>query len=242
MKNICFFGSTFVGLRILKYLVENNYSVGFVGVPNDNEKEIEALARKENIKFGPIANFLENLLSNEYYWLVNAWSPVILKERDLEKFQRRINLHPSYLPWGRGSHSASWSILEKVPHGVALVEMNKDIDAAPVFARKIIDSDLVSTGKTLAQQSKNILIDTFIEYWKEIFEESIVPIDLSAEAGSYHTKKETEEDRVRSADEYLTLESAIRWINAHDFSPHNCALLRYENELYSVKLTISKLD
>jgi len=47
-----------------------------------------------------------------------------------------INLHPSYLPYNRGSHPHIWSLIEGTPAGVSLHYMVESIDEGPIIDKK----------------------------------------------------------------------------------------------------------
>jgi methionyl-tRNA formyltransferase len=65
---------------------------------------------------------------------------------------RIINLHPSYLPFGRGAHPNFWAWKNGEPHGVTIHAVDEGLDTGPIFARKKVeftgDESLVTLEST----------------------------------------------------------------------------------------------
>ena len=242
-KNICVFCSTFVGLETVIHLLEGNYPLGLVAVPDyGSNQQLVELCKESGVKCSLVDDAVEEINDGEFYWLINAWCSKILKANLLSKFNKRINFHPSFIPWGRGSHSASWSLLEDSKFGVSLIEMEEDIDAGKIYAQREIKFDLMTRASELSGIAKKKLCELFKDRWHEIYSGNVLLIDPETYgSGSYHLIKELEETRLLKLEQQTTVENFIRIVNAHDFLPTSGAKVKIQGDFYSIKIELKKL-
>ena len=118
-----------VSLTILKYIYKKKDNITVCVI--DNNKEILGFLKKNKIKFKKnYKDFLKyNLKSNDFDWLLNIWSPLILKKEFLKKFRNNLNLHPSYLPYSKGKDPYVWTVQNEFPVGVTIHEMTEKLDS-----------------------------------------------------------------------------------------------------------------
>ena len=153
---ICLCCSKYVGYEVLKFLVDNSYPIALVAVTDyETNEDILALCDLKDIERCSVDEALTYVKEREYYWLINAWCSTIFKDDFLSKFTKRLNLHPSFFPWGRGSDSASWSILEQSKFGVSLIEMEEEIDAGGLYSQAEIEYDLTAKAAHLNDSAKH---------------------------------------------------------------------------------------
>jgi methionyl-tRNA formyltransferase len=56
--------------------------------------------------------------------------------KSITKGERCINIHPGYNPYNRGMFPHVWSIINKLPAGVTIHEMDEGIDSGPIIAQE----------------------------------------------------------------------------------------------------------
>lgn len=78
-----------------------------------------------------------------------------------------VNLHPSLLPFGRGSFPATWAIWEETPYGGSAHLMVESIDAGPILAQLEVPIEETDTSFSLYRKGLDSL-------WT-IFEAAVVP-------------------------------------------------------------------
>ena len=66
---------------------------------------------------------------NYFDWLLNLWGNYIFSAELISRAHRSLNIHPSFLPYGRGSDSVVWSIRYGHPAGVTLHQITNEIAA-----------------------------------------------------------------------------------------------------------------
>lgn len=116
-------------------------------------------------------------------WHIDMYKPThvicfgyrhIIKEDVISAMPRNriLNLHPSYLPWGRGAHPNFWAWKNDEPHGVTIHVIDSGLDTGPIFSRKKVEflgaestMTLQSTYDTLELE----LIGHFGFVWRDIF-------------------------------------------------------------------------
>lgn len=50
-----------------------------------------------------------------------------------------LNLHPSYLPYNRGWHTPTWSIIDETPYGATLHWVEESLDSGDIAMQKRVD-------------------------------------------------------------------------------------------------------
>ena len=58
-----------------------------------------------------------------------------------------INLHPSFLPYGRGKHSNVWAIINNEPFGATISSLDFQIDNGGVYCQKKLELNLIVLQK-----------------------------------------------------------------------------------------------
>ena len=226
----------------MKFLVDSSYPIALVAVTDyETNKDILALCDSKGINCCRVDEALTDVKEGEYYWLINAWCSTIFKGDFLSKFTKRLNLHPSYYPWGRGSDSASWSILEQSKYGVSLIEMEEEIDAGGLYSRAEIEYDLTTKAAHLNDSAKHKLVELFAESWPAIFAERVVAQEVDKAIGSYHVKKDKMALTTIDHNEKTTFMELLRIAAALDFLPKTGAKIVVNGEEYFVEINLSRV-
>jgi methionyl-tRNA formyltransferase len=86
----------------------------------------------------------------------------ILKQDDLDKFKYGvINIHPSLLPYGRGSDPCVWAIYDNQPSGITIHWIDEGIDTGNLLFQLPVEKGLLETGESLYYK--------LISYYKYVF-------------------------------------------------------------------------
>ena len=128
------------------------------------------------------------------YLISNGYAP-ILKEPIVSEYQRRIiNIHPAYLPDGRGIYPNFWSYFQGSPKGVTIHYIDGGIDTGDIIVRAesefSSDETLSSTLAKLVQQVEQLFYDNWASIVSGTHE--LVVQDKSDTAISYHSRNESE--------------------------------------------------
>jgi len=130
----------------------------------------------------PVRDFLEereHLLTcesdiNEAEWGTHADIVVsycykhILKPETLARYDGAVNLHNSYLPWGRGSNPLFWSVMNSEPTGVSIHWMDKGLDTGPLIAQQSVMIHNDMTFREAYEAQHRVLSQLFIQHWPHI--------------------------------------------------------------------------
>ncbi len=167
-------------LDILDFIVSKKITIDII-VCNSNNIKIKNLIFRKYKKIKTIgSNKLYNKENIKIFKKYNidiillAWWPYIIKEPILTLPNRYIiNMHPSYLPYGRGKHPYFWNIIEKTKFGASLHIVNKNIDEGSIIAREVINVDWEDTGFTLREKSRESLFNLFKKNFSKIMKGKI---------------------------------------------------------------------
>jgi len=229
-----------VGADVLSFLINKKVHINLVIVSTSEDEEIIARCIQSNIPYQFFSQqLIQHMITDEYEpgWLINAWSPHILPDTLLKKFSNNINLHPSYVPFGKGSDSATWAIIEDSPIGVSIISMTEKLDEGVIYAQKKVEVPFSINGRELAEMLKNELVSLFANQWENIVSNRVTTISqTSLGEGTFHKKKETRKDREKDLQNFNSAESFIRWALAHNFG--NGPVLIKDDDKYEVNLTL----
>jgi folate-dependent phosphoribosylglycinamide formyltransferase PurN len=158
--------------RIVSFLEEMGNSTSIAEEPIDL-----AFAKQNKIEF----------------FISNGYAPILKPPLTTEYAGRIINIHPSYLPYGRGIGGNFWSFFLGSPKGVSVHLINSDIDTGDVLVQRLVEfgpgENLRTSNETLIKAAE----DLFIEAWPEISAGVSAPSPQEEmAAGSYHNRRQTE--------------------------------------------------
>ena len=233
-----------VGYQVLKFLIKEKYEINYICVSSIDDTEIIEYCIKNNLKY-TIYNqsFFLDLLTEEYEdgWLINAWSPHRIPDSILKKFYRNINLHPSYVPFGKGSDSGTWAIRENTIAGVSLITITNELDEGDIYFQKKVHYDLTTTGEELSIRLKNELISIFCHNWNFIYMGHLNALSQPLGIGTKHKKSETKADKTKKITDFNSVLEFIKWSNSHSFSTNTLPEIIIDSEIFSIDLEIKKL-
>ncbi len=79
-----------------------------------------------------------------------------------------LNLHPAFLPFNRGWHTAIWAIWDGGPFGASLHFMDKGLDSGDIIHQKEIEVYADDTADKLYRRVKKTELKVFQEAWPSI--------------------------------------------------------------------------
>jgi methionyl-tRNA formyltransferase len=117
--------------------------------------------------------------------------PRILKPHLISRYERLYNLHPGFLPWGRGFYPVFWALWEQTPAGATLHEIIEGVDEGPVVAQIQVEYDEQDTGGSLHRRVEQAEKQMIMDFWPRILSGEQLPSSVQlSNVGSSHLKKE----------------------------------------------------
>ena len=116
--------------------------------------------------------------------------PFILRPATLSRYQVVYNLHPGFLPWGRGFYPIFWALWENTPAGATLHEMSERVDEGPIVDQLEVAHGPEDTGATLFERVRNVERQLFRTYWPRIVAGDRPACRPQPPGGSCHNRKE----------------------------------------------------
>lgn len=101
-----------------------------------------------------------------------------------------INLHPAYLPFNKGWHTPSWSILEDTPYGATLHFMDESLDTGDIIQQKRLYVSPGDTADSLYHRVKEVEFELFKAFWPSAMERSIKRVSQTKLDGTAHSRIE----------------------------------------------------
>jgi methionyl-tRNA formyltransferase len=101
-----------------------------------------------------------------------------------------VNLHPSYLPFNKGWHTASYALLyPQYPYGATLHMMTEDLDSGPIIHQKKIDILPEDTADSLYKRCMALEFEVFKEAWPAL-RDFTYKLQFQPGGGTRHNKKD----------------------------------------------------
>jgi methionyl-tRNA formyltransferase len=185
---------------------------------------------------------LKTLLGIDPHFIFLIYWPFILPTEFLNTFKVPIvNTHLSYLPFNRGKNPNVWPIINDTPAGVSLHLVDCKIDSGAILSRKIVDVDVLDTGKTLHLKLLSALDSLFREIYPSLIMNEVSPVknetsqsDLNYSQDFYNVKNLSE---VLTNDQILLIK-ILRACTYDDYEP---AYYYFEGRKIGLKLQVSEL-
>jgi folate-dependent phosphoribosylglycinamide formyltransferase PurN len=143
-KNILFLGPCGRNKKKIKYLIDRGHSVHRL------ENKITC-AETTELK-------IDFIISSGYAYKVP--NEVVVKFKD-----SIINLHATFLPWGKGIGTIFYSFLLGQPVGVSIHLIDIQFDTGPIVCRKIVEPSSEDTTRTHYLALMLALEEIFFETW-----------------------------------------------------------------------------
>lgn len=134
---------------------------------------------------------LEKFKSHGINFIVSYGYKYLIKGELLATYQGNIiNLHPSFLPYGRGYYPNFWSHIFDFPKGVTIHNINNGIDTGAILDQRqhnFSDEDTLRTSYYTLQTS---MLSLFTKSWNKIRTGKLTPIEQDQSAGNIFYKKQ----------------------------------------------------
>ena len=145
----------------------------------------------------------------------------ILKPDLIAKYHKVYNLHPGYLPWGRGYYPIFWALWEETPAGATLHEITAGVDEGPIVAQIRVQYNESDTGGSLFQRVREVEENLLLEYLPRITDGKDIPAHPQSGGGTYHRKKEFYELKQQAEWEKMSSRDLLRLVRALTFPGHS---------------------
>lgn len=174
-----FAGDRFVAVRILDYLTSRNEFPVALLVPAAGQATHDAalasrcpdltdrcILRGKEFREEDGSALLARL---QLDYLISVHFPYVVPPHILAVPRKGcVNLHPAFLPFNRGWHTPTWSILDGTPAGATLHFMDEGLDSGHIIQQREVAVRPEDTGTSLYQRILDAEVEVFREAWPRI--------------------------------------------------------------------------
>lgn len=134
---------------------------------------------------------LDWLRENKVDFIVSYGYGFIITPDVIANYEKKaINLHISYLPWGKGRSPLFWDLREGSPTGATIHYIDGGIDSGDIIAQKRIYFNGNETFSQCFYQVRNAVEVLFYTFWGMIREGKVHSYKQEGK-GSYHKADES---------------------------------------------------
>ena len=208
---IAFAGDRDISVRVLDFLIEEGVRPAalIVSEPGRASHAEEMVARCDHLdpdyvlageafRAVPAVEVLNSLALD---LVVSVHFPYVVPP-DVLRVPRLgwLNLHPGFLPWNRGWHTATWAMMEETPVGATLHFMDEDLDAGDIVRQRQLDIGPGDTADSLYSRLLDLELEVFKEAWPRLMDGTYERTPQKDEAGSSHSRRDLDTPQVQRLD------------------------------------------
>lgn len=235
-----------VGTAVFEWLAEN-YPDDIQLVVTKSENDISEKAHFLGIKTIiarreiDITQALEDMAETPDLGLT-AWWPDILSKSVFSRARLGfLNMHPSFLPYGRGKNPNFWAVVRNEPFGATIHKIDEGIDTGPIAWQKSIPIDWEDNGETIYKKSQTALIEMFRENYARIRNFDI-PLKPQPTMG-YKTNYAGQLDAVclLNLDQNYQMRHLLNLLRARTFSGNPSCKFAEGGHEYEVRIQVNRI-
>lgn len=115
----------------------------------------------------------------------------------IEQYAAIYNIHPGFLPWGRGYCPVFWALVEQTPAGATLHVVDEAVDKGFIIDQGRVANTDNDTGASLYSRVQAAEKRLLIRHWDEIAAGKTLPSWKAFARGTSHSKRDFELTRER---------------------------------------------
>jgi methionyl-tRNA formyltransferase len=169
--------------------------------------------------------------------------PYLAPESVLEVSGRGfLNVHPAYLPFTRGWHTPTWSILEGTPAGATLHFIDRGLDTGDIVLQKQLCISDDDTAHTLYGKMKKLEMEVFEHAWPQILSGNPTRVPQDPNTGTFHKRKDLFRPEIQEIDldEPTTARELInRWRALTTNRIDEAAYFKIDGKRYRIQIAIT---
>jgi len=244
---LAFAGNRRVATSCLEHLIGAGIKPEALMITSGNEAELQNLAGlpPERVLVG--SEFREDrgidlLSSLDLDYILGVHFPYIVPDSVLRIPKIGVlNLHPALLPYNRGWHTPSWSILEGTPIGATLHFMDSGVDTGDIVAQAELEIRPEDTAHSLYARLLDLEVELFRSAWSLLASGNPPRRSQSPDEGTGHNRADLQTESVRRLDldasaPIRDVVTTLRALTTND--PGEAAYFEEDGRRYLVQITI----
>jgi len=166
-------------------------------------------------------------IAEQYNVIISAHCKQIFPPELFENV-RCINIHPGLNPFNRGYYPHVFSIINKMPCGATIHEINERIDAGPIICQKKVEMRESDTSFSLYRRVLKAEMELLASNFRDLIECNY-KVENIHNTGNLNTKSDYEELCELDLDDVATLRDHIDLIRALSHGDHKNAFFISKN-------------
>lgn len=162
--------------------------------------------------------------------------PRIIKQDLLQRYGKMYNLHPGYLPWGRGYYPVFWALWENTPAGATFHEIALELDEGPIVEQIEVQHSESDTGYTLFTRVRDAEKQLFQNHITQLLQGVELPTYRQEGQGTYHSKADFVKLKTSAEWQEMSTTELIRLIRCLTFPDYTGLEMKLGGAKFSVKL------
>lgn len=136
--------------------------------------------------------------------------PRILKPHFIGRYSKIYNVHPGYLPYGRGFYPVFWALWEDTPAGATLHEISAGIDEGAIVEQLLVEHTDADTGGSLHARVRAAEKTLLLCYRDRLVRGEALAAQAQQGSGTYHDRREFYELKQHAVWKEMTAEQLLK--------------------------------
>jgi methionyl-tRNA formyltransferase len=249
MSKVILLGAHQTGVKMAEYFAHSQEDELIAVYQSGNAAIDELIAAKSQIK--PSRLFSSNELNNPEHinWLkaegvdfiISVYWPYMISDEVLALARKNtVNLHPSLLPYNRGSFPHLFVLLENSPCGVSLHQLTSKLDTGAIWAQKEVKVLPHDTALSLYEKLQDEVVDLFKNYWPKIKANEIQAVVQDESKATCHKEKDIIAYNQIDLDKKYTGREWLNLLRARSLGDLGFAYFEEEGQKIYINLRLGK--
>lgn len=221
MKTMVLTDNEFLFTNFKRILEDGQYDdVKFNYFCSDNNCEFADRYKEHDLKPINVKRSIDEVVS-QYQLVLSLHCKQLFPKRLVEQV-RCINVHPGYNPFNRGWFPQVFSILNKLPVGVTIHEMDEQLDHGNIIARQEVDILPWETSYDVYQRIQCVEIEMLRKHLRSIIDGTYAPKEPDCE-GNVNLKRDFDSLCKIDLEKQVSFGEVIDYFRAMTFKGYNNA-------------------
>jgi methionyl-tRNA formyltransferase len=187
-----------------------------------------------------IKNKILKQKNKSFSWLLNLWGGEIFSGSFLLKFRHSLNVHPSYLPFGRGRDPIVWGLIREDPLGFTFHEISPKIDSGRILYRKKIKMNFPTKGAEAYRAVIKNIPNEFAKFWRKTKNKKKIRLIKQNYTGNINKRRKLLKGQIIDLSSNKKAKDIILKLLAFDFSDKFRLHIKYKKKKYQACLSLKE--
>lgn len=205
--------------------------------------QVVAASNQTGVTVQPAGEVLARLARGDLAtdWLLNLWGELIFDPTVLRGIVSSVNVHPSFLPSGRGSDPIVWTILNQAPAAATLHAVTEMVDEGPIWVQQEVPHDITTKGSELYEKILRKCVSLFEQFWPKIHDGKLQLRPQGPGQPAMRRQQLLGQSLIDlDTEDVGGVAQVIHWVQANDFGEDFAGRIQWRGRIFRVSVVLTE--